>query len=148
VMMGYYKNRLATNNAFTQDGWLKTGDLGFLDKDNFLYLTGRSKSIILGSNGQNVYPEEIETKLRDIPYVVECMVRGYNDRIEALLFPDFAKAQADGINRDTLIKILVDSKKDINSRIPSYMHISLISVVETMFEKDSDNNIKRYLYQK
>jgi long-chain acyl-CoA synthetase len=146
VMRGYYKNEEATNRVFTADGWLKTGDLGTIDKDNNIFIRGRSKNMILGSGGQNIYPEEIEAKLNNLPYVVESLVISKNNRIVALVYPDYDAAQAAGLSTEDLKKSMLDNKQTLNTLVAAYERIAEIQLFENEFEKTPKRSIKRYLY--
>ncbi|MDR2682621.1 MAG: AMP-binding protein, partial [Dysgonamonadaceae bacterium] len=147
VMTGYYKNEKATRDAFTEDGWLKTGDLGTIDKENNLYIRGRSKNMILSASGQNVYPEEIEAKLDNLPYVAECLVVERKNRLVALVYPDHDAAQAAGLSADDLEKIMHQNQETLNAVVAVYEKIAEIRLVDKEFEKTPKKSIKRYLYQ-
>lgn len=146
VMAGYYKNEEATENVFTEDGWLCTGDLGTIDKDNFIYIRGRSKSMILGSNGQNIYPEEIEAKLNNLPFVMESLVIEKNGKLVALVYPDYESVDSTGITNEDLPLIMEENKKVLNQMVAPYESISTIKLYPTEFEKTPKRSIKRYLY--
>ena len=147
VMEGYYKNPEVTKASFTDDGWLKTGDLGHLDKDGFIYIKGRNKNMLLGSSGQNIYPEEIESHLSDMPYVLENLVIMKNKKLTALIFPNLDKAKLDKLNDEALMEIIKGHKKTVNKHLPAFMHIVDIIIQEKEFEKTPKQSIKRYLYQ-
>lgn len=147
VMDGYYKNEKATKESFTEDGWLKSGDLGHLDKDGFVYIKGRNKNMLLGASGQNIYPEEIESKLADLPYVMESLVVMRNQKITALIYPNVEKARLNKISTEALEKIIKGHRKEINKHSPAYMHVAEIEVLEKEFIKTPKQSIKRYLYQ-
>lgn len=142
VMQGYYRNESATRAAFTNDGWMRTGDLGIVDKDGFLYLRGRSKNMILGSNGQNIYPEEIEDKLNNFHYIIESVVVARDGKLVALVFPDYQG----GLNHNQLVARMEANRKSLNRHLPSYSQISAIELVEKEFEKTPKKSIKRFLY--
>ena len=146
VMRGYYKNEEATQNVFTSDGWLKTGDLGTIDKNNNIFIRGRSKDMILGPSGQNIYPEEIEAKLNNLPYVVESLVISRNNRLIALVYPDYEAAKAAGLSPDDLKKTMLTNKKTLNSLVSSYEKIADIQLYKNEFEKTPKKSIKRFLY--
>jgi long-chain acyl-CoA synthetase len=147
VMLGYYKNEEATRNTFTRDGWLKTGDLGTIDKENNIFIRGRSKSMILSANGQNIYPEEIEAKLDNLPFVMESLVVDRKGKLVALVYPDFeALETAGGMNKDDLPKIMDQNKKTLNSMVAAYEKIAEIQLVPNEFEKTPKKSIKRFLY--
>jgi long-chain acyl-CoA synthetase len=146
VMLGYYKNEEATRAVFTNDGWLKTGDLGTIDENNNIFIRGRLKSMILSSNGQNVYPEEIESKLNNLPYVMESLIIEKNCRLIALVYPDNDAIAQTGISPDDLSDIMEQNKTDLNKMVASYEKISEIQIHPSEFEKTPKKSIKRYLY--
>ena len=146
VMLGYYKNEEATRMVFTDDGWLKTGDLGTIDEDNNIFIRGRSKSMILGPSGQNIYPEEIESKLNNLPYVMESLALEKNKRLVALVFPDCDAMEKAGISSEELPAIMEENKEILNKLIASYEKISEIQLYPNEFEKTPKKSIKRYLY--
>ena len=146
VMLGYYKNDEATDQVFTEDGWLKTGDLGTIDKANNIFIRGRSKSMILSSSGQNIYPEEIEAKLNNLPYIVESLVISNNNRLIALVYPDYDAAKAAGVSEEDLKNIMRKNKEAVNSIVAGYEKIAEIKLRENEFEKTPKKSIKRYLY--
>lgn len=147
VMEGYYKNPEATQTALDGDGWLHTGDLGILDESGYLYIKGRSKNMILGPSGQNIYPEEIEDKLNVMPYVNESLVIEHNGKLSALIYPDFEAAKNAGLTEETLTKQLDQNRKQLNEILPGYSQISRIRIRQKEFEKTPKKSIKRYLYQ-
>lgn len=146
VMLGYYKNPEATAEVFTKDGWLKTGDLGVIDKDNFVYIKGRSKNMIVGASGQNIYPEEIEAAINNLPFVMESLVKENNGKLEALIYPDFEASDAAGMSIQQVESTIVAYRDTINETLPGYMHISKITLFPSEFEKTPKKSIKRYLY--
>lgn len=146
VMLGYYKNEAATQAAFIEDGWYRTGDLGVLDEDGYLYIKGRSKNMLLGANGQNIYPEEIEDKLSTMPYVSECIVIQKGEHLYALIHPNYEEAQRDNVEGEALLRQLEQNRKDLNEQIPAYERIQGIKIFEEEFEKTAKRTIKRYLY--
>ena len=148
VMLGYYKNETATDDVFTEDGWLKTGDLGVIDKDNFVYIKGRSKNLILGPSGQNIYPEEIEAALGANEFVQECLVREKDGKIEALVYPDFEKCQDMKFTNKDIEEKLQSVRAEVNAELPSYSAISKIILFPEEFEKTPKKSIKRYKYLK
>lgn len=148
VFLGYYKNEEATKSSFTSDGWFRTGDLGVIDKDGYLYIKGRSKSMILGPSGQNIYPEEIESEINNMAYVSESLVIEDNGLLVALIYPDNDQVAADGISRAQLIDSLNASIKDMNVNFPNYYKVSSIEIFPEEFEKTPKRSIKRYLYQR
>jgi len=146
VMLGYYKNEEATRAAFTNDGWLRTGDLGIIDKNNNIFIRGRSKSMILGPSGQNIYPEEIESKLNNLPYVMESLVIEKNKRLIALVYPEQEAIDQAKISADDLQAIMEQNKETLNKAVASYEKIAEIQFYPTEFEKTPKKSIKRYLY--
>jgi long-chain acyl-CoA synthetase len=148
VFVGYYKNEEATNAAFTSDGWFRTGDLATMDGDGYLFLKGRIKSMILGSNGQNIYPEEIESGINNLPYVVESLVIQDKGTLTALVYPDFELAEADGMNKDALLAKLKQEISSVNEENPSYCEVANVEIIPEEFEKSPKHSIKRYLYQR
>ncbi len=146
VMLGYFKNEVATRESFTDDGWLKTGDLGIIDKNNFIYIKGRSKNMLLGPSGQNIYPEEIESKLTNQPYVGECVVTERNGRLIALIYPDLEAMKSENIEEDTLQQIMKDNIKKTNTELPKYEQLAGFEIVADEFEKTPKKNIKRFKY--
>ncbi len=146
VMQGYYKNEEATKKALDRDGWLHTGDLGLIDKDDFIYIKGRSKSMILGPSGQNIFPEEIEAQLNNKTYVQESLVVEKDGRLEALVYPDYEATDKAGIGEKELQEILDQYKDALNNTMPSYMNISRMKIVPEEFAKTPKKSIKRFLY--
>ena len=147
VMMGYYKNEEATKAVFTEDGWMRTGDLGVLDKDGNIFIHGRSKNMILGPSGQNIYPEELEDKLNSLPCVVESIVVDRDHKLVALVYPD---TSADGkklLGTKTLTQLMEENRILVNKALPQYSQISAIELVAQEFEKTPKRSIKRYLYK-
>ena len=146
VMDGYYNNPEASNTVLSSDGWLHTGDLGVMDSDGYLYIKGRSKSLILGPSGQNIYPEEIEDLLNAQPYIAESLVIERDGKLVALVYPDAEAVKQNKISRDSLLKIIHDTRKLINQQIPAYSQIARIEIHDEEFEKTPKRSIKRYLY--
>lgn len=147
VMKGYYKNEEATRNVFTDDGWLKTGDLGTIDVNNRIYIRGRSKTMILSSNGQNIYPEEIEAKLNNLPFVLESLIVEREGKLVGLVYPDYDMVDNTGIRHDDLPAIMEQNRKDLNKLLAPYEAITSIVLYPTEFEKTPKKSIKRYLYE-
>ena len=148
VMHGYYKNDKATDEVFDKEsGWMNTGDMGTIDEDGFITINGRSKTMILGPSGQNIYPEEIEQKLNNLPYVNESLVVENGTDLEALVYPDFDSARTQNIDRDELEKIMVQNLAALNLEMPSYSKVKTIKIMEEEFEKTPKRSIKRFLYQ-
>ena len=146
VTYGYYKNEEATKSAFTEDGWFKTGDVGTMDKRNYVIIRGRCKNMILTANGQNVYPEEIEDLVNRLPYVLESIIVGRKHGLVALVVANVEAAKADGISMEVLNKILNENISLLNAKLPSYSRITACEVLETPFEKTPKLSIKRFLY--
>ena len=146
VMSGYYRNPEATAAAFTEDGWLRTGDLGVVDADGNIFIRGRSKNMILSSNGQNIYPEEIEAMVNNQPYVVESVVVGRDARIVALVYLDRDRLAADGIQEDAVGALADGIAAAVNRSLPAYSRLSRVEVVDQPFEKTPKMSIKRFLY--
>ena len=147
VMLGYYKNEEATKAAFTKDGWLRTGDMGIFDKNQNVYIKGRCKNMILSPSGQNVYPEEIEDKLNNIPYVLESIAVGRKNAIIGLIVPNWDAAKADGLTDEALEKLIRDEIKNINELLPAYSRVNDIELRRDSFEKTPKQSIKRFMYQ-
>ncbi|MDD2419090.1 MAG: long-chain fatty acid--CoA ligase [Bacteroidia bacterium] len=148
VMLGYYKNTEATQMVLDNEGWLHTGDMGVLDKDGFLYIKGRSKSMILGPSGQNIYPEEIESVVNNMPYVTESLVIEEKGVLTALIYPDFELAVSDGISEQELERKMEEMRIVVNEELPNYCKIQNIKIFPEEFEKTPKRSIKRYLYQR
>ena len=154
VMLGYYKNPEATKEAFTDDGWMHTGDLGVIDNDGFIFIRGRSKTLLLGSNGQNIYPEEIENILNNMEYIKESLIVSREDKateklkLVALVFPDMEQAKKDGLSEKGFHELMDTYLNDLNKKIPYYSKISEIRLREQEFKKTPKQSIQRYLYQK
>jgi len=148
TLMGYHKNEKATKEIFTEDGWLHTGDLGIIDENNFIYIRGRSKNMILGASGQNIYPEEIETVLASQDIVQECLVRENEGKIEALVYPDYDICDLSSCSSEKIEKVLQELRKEVNSDLPNFMAISKIILFPEEFEKTPKKSIKRYKYMK
>lgn len=146
VMMGYYKNPEATSATFDEDGWLKSGDTGTISADGYLSIKGRCKNMILGSSGQNIYPEEIEAQINNLPYVVESLVVERDGKLHALIVPDIAKAEKDGLDKEKVMQEFEKNQKELNKQMPNYMAISKIELQDEEFIKTPKKSIKRYLY--
>lgn len=147
VMMGYYKNEEATKAVFTKDGWMRTGDLGVLDKEGNIYIHGRSKNMILGPSGQNIYPEELEDKLNSMPCVIESIVVDRDHKLVALVFPDTSKEGQKQLGNRTITELMEENRVIVNRNLPAYSQISEIELVASEFEKTPKRSIKRYLYK-
>ena len=148
VFLGYYKNEEATTGVFTEDGWFRTGDMGIVDKDGYLYLRGRSKCMILGPSGQNIYPEELEAVINNVTYVVDSLVIQDKVGLTALVYPDYHLAELDGMSPEQLEKRIADGLPEINAHLPNYAQISRIEFLPEDFERTPKRSIKRYLYQR
>ena len=146
VMKGYYKNEEATKAVFTEDGWMRTGDLGVLDKEGNIYIHGRSKNMILGPSGQNIYPEELEDKLNSMPCVVESIVVDRDHKLVALVYPDTSNEGKKLLGNKTLTQLMEENRVAVNRDLPNYSQISAIELVASEFEKTPKRSIKRYLY--
>ena len=148
VMLGYYKNEEATRQAFTEDGWLRTGDLGTIDADNFIYIKGRCKTMLLGPSGQNIYPEEIESKINNMPYVLESLVLQKDDnRLVALVCPDMEAVDADKLTHEQLEEVMENTRKQVNAELAAYEQINIFKLYPHEFEKTPKKSIKRFLYE-
>lgn len=148
TMLGYYKNEQATKDTFTDDGWLKTGDLGIMDSDGHIFIKGRSKTMILGPSGQNIYPEEIEDFYNNSPYVAESLIIEEDHKLIALIYPDKDYMTANHITEDQFAKIFTHEMKAINKRLPGYSKVVNFRIQEVEFEKTPKRSIKRFLYQR
>ncbi len=146
VMLGYYKNEQATNETIDKDGWLHTGDLGVIDKDGFIYIRGRAKSMILGASGQNIYPEEVEAKINNMPYVQESLIIDRAGKIVALIYPDIELTDKEGLSESDIQAKMEQMRKEVNKDLPSYISISSIELYPAEFEKTPTKKIKRFLY--
>ena len=147
VMLGYYKNEEATRQAIDADGWYHTGDLGTMDSRGNVFIKGRSKNMLLGSNGQNIYPEEIEDKLNSMAMVVESIVVQRGDKLVGLVFPDYDEAKEMGLNHDDLAGVMEQNRTALNEILPAYSRLSAIEMTEEEFAKTPKKSIKRFLYQ-
>ncbi|WP_029905841.1 AMP-binding protein [Prevotella sp. 10(H)] len=148
IMLGYYKNEEATKHAFDAGGWLRTGDLGVMDRDNFLFIRGRSKTMILSGSGQNIYPEEIEDYFNNSPYVAESLIIEENGKLIALIYPDKDYFKAHDVKEEDYSAIFVAELKAINKRLPGYSQVVNFRLQDQEFEKTPKRSIKRFLYQK
>ena len=147
VMMGYYKNEEATKAVLDPDGWLHTGDMGIMDADGTIYIKGRCKTMILTGSGQNIYPEEIEDKLNNLPLVMESLIVERKGVLTALIYPDYDQAKQEGIDGEALNKIMADNIVELNKIVASYEKVGLYELMDSEFEKTPKRSIKRYLYQ-
>ena len=147
VMVGYYKNEQATAESFTEDGWLRTGDLGVIDEDGYIYIKGRCKTMLLGPSGQNIYPEEIEAKINNMPYVLESLVLQKDTRLVALVCPDFEAVDADKLSQEQLEVVMEENRKLVNAELATYEQINELRIYTHEFEKTPKKSIKRFLYE-
>ncbi len=147
VFLGYYKNKEATDEVLS-NGWLKTSDMGIIDSDGYLFLKGRSKSMILGPSGQNIYPEEVESILNNMPYVVESLVVEDKGLLIALIYPDFDQASEEGLSHEQLLEKLQEGIQLANIELPNYCKLAGVEIVPEEFEKTPKRSIKRYIYQR
>jgi long-chain acyl-CoA synthetase len=148
VMTGYYKNEKATHEMIDDEGWMHTGDLGIIDKDGFVFIKGRSKSMILGPSGKNIYPEEIEAVINNKDYIVESVVISVDNKLIALVFPDYEMMKRDNITEEQLAVILDKTRKEVNDRLPEFMAVSKFRIHPEEFAKTPKRSIKRFLYTK
>lgn len=148
IMHGYYKNKKATEEVMgNNDGWMNTGDMGVIDKEGYIYIMGRSKTMILGPSGQNIYPEEIEAKLNILPYVSESLVIDDGGSLVALIHPDFDAAYNQHLDSQALEKVMDDNLVALNSMLPAYSKVKRYKIMDVEFEKTPKRSIKRFLYQ-
>ena len=148
VFLGYFKNEEATAEVLTEDGWFRTGDMGVLDSEGSLFIKGRTKCMILGPSGQNIYPEEVETVINSQPYVVDSLVVEDNGGLTALIYPDFAQGAKDGMKQEAFVKYMEDTLPELNKELPNYAKLKKIEVMSEDFERTPKKSIKRYLYQR
>ena len=148
VMLGYYKNEEATKAAIDDEGWFHTGDLGLLDADGNIFIKGRSKNMLLGSNGQNIYPEAIEDKLNSLTLVNESVVIQEGNKLVGLVHPDYDAAKTMGLSDSDIKQIMEQNRATLNAEQPAYCHLSEIRIHEEEFEKTPKRSIKRFLYTK
>ena len=147
LMLGYYKNQEATAQIIDVNGWLHTGDLGTIDEEGNVTVRGRSKNLLLTSSGQNIYPEEIESKLNNMPYVAESLIVLQHDKLVALIYPDFDDAFAHGLQQTDIQKVMEQNRIELNQQLPNYSQISKIKIHFEEFEKTAKKSIKRFMYQ-
>lgn len=148
VMLGYYKNEKATKAVIDEDGWMHTGDLGVIDKDGYIYIKGRSKDMLLGPSGKNIYPEEIESRINNYNYVTEAVVITEDHKLVGLIYPDYEALRTAGIGEDGLAAALDEIRRDVNNHLPDYMAVTKFRVHPEEFAKTPKKSIKRYLYMK
>jgi long-chain acyl-CoA synthetase len=144
VMSGYFKNEEATNAAFTEDGWMRTGDLGVIDKKGNIFIKGRSKNMILSANGQNIYPEEIEAVVNNQPYVIESVVINRGASLVALVFTDSEKMKTENVDIETFKKSVMT---EVNKSMPAYSKLNTVEIMDQPFEKTPKMSIKRFMYK-
>ena len=147
MMLGYYKNAEATAQIIDANGWLHTGDLGTLDEEGYVTVRGRSKNLLLTSSGQNIYPEEIESKLNNMPYVAESLIVLQHEKLVAMIYPDFDDAFAHGLQQTDIQKVMEQNRIELNQQLPNYSQISKIKIHFEEFEKTAKKSIKRFMYQ-
>ena len=147
LMLGYYKNPEATSQIIDVNGWLHTGDLGTMDAEGYVTVRGRSKNMLLTSSGQNIYPEEIESKLNNMPYVSESLIVLQKEKLVALIYPDFDDAFAHGLQQADIIKVMEANRVELNQQLPNYSQISKVKIHFEEFEKTAKKSIKRFMYQ-
>lgn len=148
VMTGYYKNEKATREMIDDEGWMHTGDLGVIDKEGNIFIKGRSKSMILGPSGKNIYPEEVEAVINNKDYIVESVIISVDNKLIALVFPDYEMMKRDNITEEQLIEILDKTRKEVNERLPEFMAVSKFRIHPEEFAKTPKRSIKRFLYTK
>ena len=147
VMLGYYKNEEATREALDAEGWYHTGDLATMSADGHVFIRGRIKNMLLGANGQNVYPEEIEDKLNSMAMVCESLIVQRGDKLVGLVFPDFEEAKTMGFNESDIESVMEQNRKELNEQLPPFCHLSAIQLQHEEFQKTPKKSIKRYLYK-
>ena len=145
-MTGYYKNPQATKGIIDNDGWLHTGDLGKIDDRSNVFIRGRNKTMILSASGQNIYPEEIEAKLNNMPFVMESLVIEQNKKLIALVYPDYDAMDIENTDPGQLDNLMEENRKMLNSMVASYESVTKIQLYPHEFEKTPKKSIKRYLY--
>jgi len=148
VMMGYYKNEKATKEIIDEKGWMHTGDLGIMDSEKNIFIKGRSKSMLLGPSGKNIFPEEIEALINNMDYISESVVISEDNRLVALIYPDFEAIKKDNISEEQLQSILEETKKSVNERLPDFMAVSKFRLHNEEFAKTPKRSIRRFLYTK
>lgn len=147
VMLGYYKDPEATDQVIDADGWLHTGDLATMDAEGYVTVRGRSKNMLLTASGQNVYPEELEFRLNNMPYVSESLIVMQNDKLVALIYPDFSEAFACGMSPESVERLMEENRRELNRQLPAYAQIAKVKIHYEEFEKTAKKSIKRFLYQ-
>ena len=147
LMLGYYKNEEATRQVIDTEGWLHTGDMATIDKDGNVFIKGRCKNLLLTSSGQNIYPEEIESKLNNMPYVSESLIILQQDKLVGLIYPDSDDAFAHGLNQSDLVRVMEENRLELNKQLPAFSQIARFKLYPEEFEKTAKKSIKRFLYQ-
>ncbi len=147
VMMGYYKNKEATQAVFTEDSWMRSGDIGIIDEDDFIFIKGRSKSMILGPAGENIYPEELEFTVNNLSCIQESLVIEKNGKIVAMIYIDMEEVDKLKLTEDKMLSLIEENRKEVNSNLPAYSRIHEFKIVTEPFQKTPTQKIKRYLYQ-
>jgi long-chain acyl-CoA synthetase len=147
VMLGYYKDEEATRKVLDDEGWYHTGDLATMSADGHIFIRGRLKNMLLGANGQNVYPEEIEDKLNSMAMVAESLIVQRDDKLVALVYPDMDEAKSMGFSQEDLVNIMEENRQNLNATLPVYSKIQAIELQEREFMKTPKKSIKRYLYK-
>ena len=147
LMLGYYKNEEATRQVIDTEGWLHTGDMATIDEDGNVFIKGRCKNLLLTSSGQNIYPEEIESKLNNMPYVSESLIILQQDKLVGLIYPDSDDAFAHGLNQSDLVRVMEENRLELNKQLPAFSQIARFKLFPEEFEKTAKKSIKRFLYQ-
>jgi len=148
VMMGYYKNDKATKEIIDDKGWMHTGDLGIMDNERNIFIKGRSKSMLLGPSGKNIFPEEIEAVINNMNYISESVVISEDNKLIGLIYPDYEMMKKDNISEEQLLTILENTRKLVNERLPDFMAVSKLRIHPEEFAKTPKRSIKRFLYAK
>jgi long-chain acyl-CoA synthetase len=147
-MLGYYKNEKATGEIIDENGWMHTGDLGIMDKDKNIFIKGRSKSMLLGPSGKNIFPEEIEAVFNNMDYIAESLVISEDNKLVALIYPDLEAVKKENISEEQLLTIFEATRKAVNDRLPEFMAVSKFRIHREEFAKTPKRSIKRFLYTK
>ena len=147
LMLGYYKNEEATREVIDTEGWLHTGDMATIDEDGNVFIKGRCKNLLLTSSGQNIYPEEIESKLNNMPYVSESLIILQQDKLVGLIYPDSDDAFAHGLSQSDLVRVMEENRLELNKQLPAFSQIARFKLYPEEFEKTAKKSIKRFLYQ-
>jgi long-chain acyl-CoA synthetase len=148
VMMGYYKNEKATREIIDEKGWMHTGDLGIMDKEGNIFIKGRSKSMLLGPSGKNIFPEEIEAVINNMDYIAESVVISEDNKLIALIYPDYEAIKKNNVSEEQLLAILEETRKAVNERVPDFMAVNKFRLHNEEFAKTPKRSIKRFLYTK